>query len=252
MTAAAYIGIDPTAGLRAMTYAVLDDRLRVVALGDGELDEVADVALSYPRAMCGVDAPLGRNRGLLADAAYREGVGLDPGDTYRTYRVCEFELRRRGIFVYNTPEEEDRQASWMLESRRLYDALLAGGYAVWPTEAPRQMFETYPQGAFTALAGRRPYPKAGLEGRLQRQLVLHEAGINVPDPIRTLEEWTRYRLLRGELNLDRVRTHDELDALVSAYTAYRLATEPHQTIAPGDPSEGQIVLPVPELADSYA
>ena len=252
MTAAAYIGIDPTAGLRAMTYAVLDERLRVVALGEGGLDEVLDVALSYPHAMCGVDAPLGRNRGLLTDLAYREHVGLDDGDTYRTYRVCEYELRRRGIYVYNTPEEEDSLASWMVESRRLYAGLLAGGYAVWPTDGSRQMFETYPHGAFTALAGRRPYPKAGLEGRLQRQLILYQAGINVPDPIRTLEEWTRYRLLRGELNLDRVRTHDELDALVSAYTAYRLAEEPHNAVAAGDPSEGQIVLPVSELEDSYA
>ena len=250
--AMAFIGIDPTAGARAMTYAVLDDQLHVRQLGKGSLEHVVEVALSPSTAVCGIDAPAGPNLGLMADPAYRERLGLDAGrSNYSTFRVCEFELRRRGIFVYNTPPDESSLASWMQEGRRLYQTLRDAGYVDYPRTGRRRLFETYPHAAFTALAKGRPYPKNSLEGLLQRQLLLYEEGIDLPDPMRTLEEWTRHRLLKGQLDLADVHNHDELDALVAAYTAFVLVREPQHITVVGDPAEGQIILPVADLLDAY-
>ena len=45
------------------------------------------------------------------------------------------------------------------------------------------------------------------------------------------------------------RTLDELDACAAAYAAYALANGTGSWV--GDPREGVIVLPVPQLADRY-
>ena len=55
------------------------------------------------------------------------------------------------------------------------------------------------------------------------------------------------------MNLPGLLVHDELDALVSAYTAYLAARHPERITLVGDPAEGQIVVPVPpaEFKDVY-
>jgi predicted RNase H-like nuclease len=65
------------------------------------------------------------------------------------------------------------------------------------------------------------------------------------------EEITRHRLLQGILPVNDLCSPGELDALVGAYTAWLAATKPDQITLLGDPDEGQIVLPVPELKAHY-
>ncbi len=247
-----FIGIDPTAGVRPITYAVLDERLRIKALRTAPLEEVLADVLSYPLAVCGIDAPAGRNKGLLADREVRARMGLPPDrDTYNRYRLCEYELRRRGIHVYSTPPDEQRVPRWMRVGWELYDRLRAAGFVDFPLQGARRVFETYPHAAYTVLINKRPYAKTSVEGLLQRQLVLYDEGVDVPDPMRALEEWTRHRLRTGQLDLRAIHSHDELDALMAAYTAYMVEREPHHTTALGDPSEGVIVLPTANLQDAY-
>jgi hypothetical protein len=86
---------------------------------------------------------------------------------------------------------------------------------------------------------------------LQRQLILHENGLNIPDPLRFFEEITRHRLLQGILPLDEIYTPQELDAMVAAYTAWKVATKTQETMRLGHKDEGEIVLPVPALIEHY-
>lgn len=247
-----YIGIDPTAGRRSMTVAVLGADLRIRTLRDSKFEGVVEFALTHSRAVCGVDAPIGPNAGLLADPAYRARVGLKPAaDRYRAFRVGEYELRRRGINIYNTPLDASKLPGWMREGLRLYDRLRAGGYAAYPEASSRRMFETYPHAIYTVLTGVVPYNKQCLEGRLQRQLILYEEGVDVPDPMGLLEEMTPHRLKTGRVNLDGVLTHDQLDALAAAYTAFVLDRDPDRITAVGAPAEGFIVIPTPALIDAY-
>jgi predicted nuclease with RNAse H fold len=248
-----YIGIDPTGGARGTTLAVLDHDLRVVVVSEVADGEVVERVDSYPQAVCAVDAPIGPNRRLMAEPNYRRRLGLRPGTArYARFRVCEYELRRRGIRLYPTPPEEEKVLGWMRVGWALYDSLRGIGYVEYPRPGERRVCEVHPHACYAALTGRLPYTKTHLEGRLQRQMVLYEEGLDVPDPMRMFEEWTRHHLMRGTLNVDSLYSHDSLDALVAAYTAFLVANEPYRIAVVGDPSEGQIVVPAEELPDRYA
>lgn len=253
MTAdAVYIGVDVTAGARPMTVAVLDGRLNVERLMDATLDETVGIIRQYDQAMCCIDAPIGPNMGLLADKKYRQKVGLEANKTnYATYRVGEYELRKRGIGIYNTSTDEDRISDWVRTGWELYERLRGFGFVDFPQNGMKRMAEIHPHAAYTVMVGKRPYPKQGFDGLLQRQLLLYENGIDVKDVMGFLNEWTRHHLMRGEVDTGGVHSHDQLDALVAAYTAYLIEREPGQTTYVGDPSEGLIVLPVAELKDEY-
>ena len=82
-----------------------------------------------------------------------------------------------------------------------------------------------------------------LEGRLQRQLILYEMGLEIPDPMSFYEELTRHRLLNGILPLDNVFDSGELDAITTAFSAYLIIKKPEQAMWLGDPEEGQVVIP---------
>ena len=139
---------------------------------------------------------------------------------------------------------------------QLYAGLRAAGFERHQpgSAAPRQYLEVHPHACFTVLLGHLPTPKNLLEGRLQRQLVLYRAGVAVRDPMDALEELTAHHLLAGATELPGLLSHDALDALAAAYTAYLASTSPDRVTPIGDVEEGQIVLPIAagELKTVYA
>jgi predicted RNase H-like nuclease len=126
------------------------------------------------------------------------------------------------------------------------------GYQCYPADGmARQGLEVYPHACYTVLLGVTPFPKYTLEGRLQRQLVLYEQKVNVPDPMLFFEEITRHRLLKGILPVDNLYTPSELDALIAAYTAWLAVTHPDQVTLLGDPTEGQLAIPTANMKARY-
>jgi predicted nuclease with RNAse H fold len=249
-----YLGIDPTAGRRPLNYALLDGKLNIVAEHPGHPDDLFRAIAPYAEIMCAVDAPCMANKGLLSDPAKRAEVGLAPDKTtYTQYRVCEYALRSRGINLYNTPAEILSAPKWMQAGWALYDRLREVGFEPHTpgSTAPRQFFEVHPHATFTVRLGRIPYRKDTLEGRLQRQLLLYEEGVRLLDAMDVLEEVTRHRILQGRLELRGLRTHDELDALASALTAYYAHLKPREVTLVGDPVDGQIVVPTADLKEKY-
>ena len=250
-----YLGIDPTAGRRPLNYALLDGKLNIVAEGEGVAADLPDLLSAYPEVLCAVDAPLMPNRGLMAQPETRARFGLSvKSKTWSQYRVCEYELRRRNIKLYSTPGEVENAPTWMQAGWKLYELLREQGFETFAPDstAPRQLFEVHPHATFTVRLGHVPYRKDTLEGRLQRQLLLCDEGLYLPDPISILEEVTRHHLLRGTLNFDGLRTHDQLDALASALTAFYAHTRPNEVALVGDPADGQIVVPTSDLKATYA
>ncbi len=245
-----FIGIDPTAGRRPMDFAVLDVDLRPEC-AQGSLDDVLNAVAQAGRAgaVVAVDAPQSVNAGLMANDEYRATLVPAPAPgRWKHYKVCEYQLKRRGIGLYNTPAAAGQAPAWMQAGFELYAALHQAGFAPYlpGSDAPRQVLEVHPHACFTVMLGRLPLPKLTLEGRLQRQLALYRAGVEVKNPMDTLEELTAAHLLAGRLALPGLLDHDALDALAAAYTAFLAATEPARVTLVGDPSEGQIVLPVEE------
>nr|MBN1229645.1 DUF429 domain-containing protein [Anaerolineae bacterium] len=248
-----YIGIDPTDGERIVTLAVLDHTLHILNLSTEPLEAVVEHIAAYPRAVCAIGAPCGPNAGLMRQSSYRKRLGLAPSQkTYVNYRVAEYELRRRGIYITNTDFRQDRLSDWVHDGWKLYERLREQGYEDYPSVGDKRLFETVPSAAFTVLIGQWPYPKPRLEGILQRQLILFDLGINVPDPMSLLEEFTEHRLRTGQLKFNTIYQPGQLDALVAAYCSYMLDQRPEQVLAVGDTTEGQILLPTRQLKDFYS
>jgi hypothetical protein len=249
-----FIGIDPTAGQKPFAYAALDRELDLLALGQGEMDEVLAFVAGQRQAVVAVCAPQQPNQGLMAQEDYRQSLSPSPRPgRWLNFRVVEYLLRQHNISIPQTAAGEQDCQNWMRMGFQLFRRLKTLGYHLYPADGTEklQMMEIYPHACYTALLGLLPFPKNSLEGRLQRQLVLHEQRLDVPDAMRIFEEITRYRLLNGMLALDNLYLPGELDALVAAYTAWLAITKPQESMVLGDPKEGQIVLPVPELKERY-
>ena len=254
-TEALFIGIDPTAGSRPMQYAALDRKLRLVALDEAEMEGVLAFIGSLDSAVVGIDAPQSPNHGLMGHADVRRRYNLRPGgSTWSDWRVCEYELRQRNIRLYGTPGEAQEAKGWVKTGFDLFQRLQGSGFR--PTilgepPAKRSLLEARSHVGYTVLLERRPFLKRTMEGRLQRQLVLHSLAVDVPDPMRVFEEITRYKVLQGQLPLEELYEVEELEALMAAYLAWKATVEPHEVTLVGDPREGEIVLPAVELKPKY-
>ncbi|MEA3350362.1 MAG: DUF429 domain-containing protein [Chloroflexota bacterium] len=262
-----FIGIDPTAGKRPMAYAALDRDLRLHCLDKGDYEEIAAYVGGQENAFVAICGPQRPNQGLMKRAEVRENLNPVPrSGRWRGFRVGEYQLYQHKIRTPRTPAQEEDCAAWMQTSFALYRRLKKMGYQNYPhqddahqvqddahqvQDGGHQLLEVYPHGAFTTLLESIPFKKDTLEGRLQRQLVLHNLGLDVPDPMRIFDQITRYRLMQGILPLDGLYSTDELDAIVAAYTAWVAAIRPGDVTVLGDPTEGEIVLPVKVLRKVY-
>ncbi len=248
-----FIGIDPTAGQKPFSYAALDNDLHLLALGQGSMDEVLAFVAGQRQAYVAVCAPRRPNLGVMERSEVREKLTPAPRPgRWVNFRLCEYLLRQHNISCPKTAAREQECPNWMQSGFSLYRRLDGLGYCPYPgSDSNLQSLEIYPHACFTALLGQMPFPKYTLEGRIQRQLVLQEHDLHVPDPMRLFEEITRHRFLQGILPLEDLYSPSELDALVAAFTAWHAAAHPDQVTLLGDLQEGQIIIPVSELKRRY-
>jgi len=247
-----YIGIDPTAGARPITYAALDDGLRVVALGRDDLNEVLAFIAGQRRALVAVSGPPQPNQGLMGLPEVREGLTPQPRPgRWTDFRVAEYLLRQHRIRCQKTPAEVEECPTWVQRSFQIFHQLEGLGCEPYPGESELQCVEVYPHASFTVLLGHRPFIKKTFEGRIQRQLVLYNANLDIRDAMQVFMEITRHHLLQGVMPTDHLYTPEELDALVAAYTAWKAVHQPQETMLLGDPDEGQVLLPVKNLKSRY-
>jgi len=252
-TESTFIGIDPTAGQKPMAFAAIDRNLKLLAMDEGSIDEITAFVGGQQSAVVGITSPQKVNQGLMKKDEIRDNLKPVPRPgRWMGFRVAEYQLRQHKIHIMRTCSEEEKCPKWMQTGFDLYRRLKSMGYSNYPAEdGDSQLIEVYPHAVFTTLLGRPPFSKSSLEGRLQRQLVLHSQGLEIPDPMRFFEEITRYRIIKGMLPLDALYEAPKLDALAAAFTAWVAATAPGEVTLLGHPDEGLMVLPVPELNPKY-
>ncbi|HEU4978796.1 MAG TPA: DUF429 domain-containing protein, partial [Solirubrobacteraceae bacterium] len=179
-------------------------------------------------------------------APLREQLELPQG-RYERHRVCDALLFRRRLPLYPVPSASQALAAWerwigvgfelfaALAALELYRPVAPAGdvqgLAAQGALSFGRLCETYPDAVFCSLIGHRPAPKRTPWGLQERITALKQRGVVDADG----GLWHR--------------TLDELDACAAAYVAYTLAAGQASWV--GDPREGVIVLPVPELADRY-
>ncbi len=250
-TDSTFIGIDPTSGRKSFTYAALDRDLNLLALADGELDDVTAFVAGYQFATVAVNAPAGVNRGLVR-AKMRKEMLTPRKIRSAEYRMAEFILREHGITVSGTPASVAVCPAWMQVGFSIYRKLEKMGFKKFPEQnSPHQILETHPHAGYCVLLGDAPLPKPTLEGRLQRQLLLYERGVHIKDPMEFFEEITRHKIMKGLWPVELLYLPEQLDALVAAYTAWLAVNKPEHISSVGNDKEGMIFLPEKELKEKY-
>ena len=246
-----YIGIDPSGSSRKISYAAINQELRPIALGSGTLEDILAFVGGQQNAFVAVNAPQGLNRGLLVKRNSKNPLSPAPLHI-EDYRLAEYELWWRDIHIYHTPASNDDCKSWMQTGFLLYQRLKDMDYHAYPAKsAQKQYIEVSTHACYCVWLEHIPLPQRSLEGRLQRQLILYDLGLEIPDPMRYFEEITRHRLLQGHLPAGLPYSWPELDALAGAFAAWRAASQPDQVISLGHPDEGNIVVPVGKLKSHY-
>lgn len=247
-----FVGVDASSGRKAFTYAALDSERKLISLGDADLDELAAFLCGHPRAVAAVNAPPRPNKGLVRRQVEKRSLPLGKQVRGADLRLVEHELRERGIGLAGTPSRPELCPAWMQSGFALYQRLGRMGFKPYPSGgAAHQWLETHPHACFSALLGQLPLAKPTLEGRLQRQLVLHQQGLGIKDPMDFFEEITRHRLLKGILPVELIYSSEALDALAAALVAYLAANAPGEILFVGAKEEGRIALPVKELKAKY-
>lgn len=248
-----YLGIDPTAGDRPFTYVALDQDLGLLAIGQGDMDEVLAFVAGQRSAFVAVCAPRSPNRGLMTRDEVRDRLSPPPRPgRWRNFRVVEYQLRQHNIYIPQTSAEVEDCPRWMQQGFILYQRLRNLDYRPYPQkDSAHQYLEVYPHASFAVLLEQLPLNKHTLEGRIQRQLALYKNDLDIPDPMYIFEEITRHRLLQGVLPIEELYRVGELDAMVAAFTAWMAGTRPDEVTFLGDPNEGQVVLPAAEIQSKY-
>lgn len=245
-----FIGIDLKSGKRCYTYAALDGSAKLAAIGQGRLDDVFSFIGGCHSALCAVSAPLtpcpetGPHPDFLQSPLFPIGPQRR---TEKNQRKAEHDLWQRGITITNAPTKAGitKAPTWIRRGFQFGELLEETGFRVWPSEdAPKQYIEVEAEAAFWHWLGNRPAPETSLEGRLQRQLILAEMDLDVPDPMVFFEEVTRYKLLKGQLTMDGIYSLAELNALICALTALLLVKSPAKVASFGSKEEGLIFLPI--------
>lgn len=241
-----YLGIDISSSRKPFTYVALDDERRLLALGQCRLEELLAYATGQSTAIIGINAPSKPNLGLVKqDEIQKRLPHLPPPGQRTNLRLVEYELYHKGIRIPRTPSTANDCPKWMRQGFILYQRLQYLGYKPYPTkDASRQWLEVQAKAAYWSLIGKLPLKAKLLEGRLQRQLVLYDLGLPVPDPIRFFEEITRFRLFQGILPLQDLYNSKELNALIIAYTTWLVINKPGRISRQGAPEEGEIILPL--------
>ncbi len=249
-----YLGIDPTAGDRPFTYVALDQELSLLAIGQGDMEDVLAFVAGQRSAIVAVCSPRGPNQGLMDREEVRDRLSPRPRPgRWRDFRVVEYQLRQHNIYMPQTSAQAEACPRWMQQGFILYQRLKHLNYRTYPQkDTAHQCLEVYPHACYAVLLEQLPLPKHTLEGRIQRQLILYKYDLNIPDPMYIFEEITRHRLLQGIMPIEDLYEVEELDALVAAYTAWVAGTKPDQVSFLGDTKEGQIVLPTSEIHSRYS
>lgn len=250
-TDSVFVGIDPTSSPKAFTYAALDRDLNLLALADGEMEDVTAFLAGQSSATVAINAPSGVNRGLVHEKM-KKNMLTPQRIRGAEMRLAEYQLREHGISVAGTAASVALCSGWVQLGFTLYRKLDKLGFQKYPsTESVYQTLETHPHAGYCLLAGQIPLAKPSLEGRLQRQLLLYESGVRIKDPMDFFEEITRYKMTQGIWPMEILYSPEQLDALLAAYTAWLAVNRVNNTLILGDIKEGIMVLPGKEMKEKY-
>ncbi len=242
---AIFLGVDISAAYHSFNFVALDQHRNTVSMSQGGMEELLALLASRENWILAINAPQAlpvrglaqRQRSFLAD---------DNGDENQlpVMRQAEKQLLDYGLKIPVTAPTPDLCPRWMRHGFNLYRQMELLDALPYPVEAERRWMEVQADAVFWCLlSGVLPRKPRTLEGRMQRQLALYDCGLKLEDPMRLLEEITRYRLKNGEWNFESLLAAPRLNAAAAAYTAWLVGNRRQQITQIGNEEEGMITLP---------
>jgi hypothetical protein len=241
-----YIGIDLTRGEKSIHYAALNQDLEPITLTQGNYKSLISFLGGQQKAALGIHGPARPNLEILTNAERRSQFLIEMGKGRPgNMRVAEYELKRLNLPTYQTPHDESSAPKWMQTSFRLFEYLKKLNYSNYSPsiDADLQVMEVLPEVSFRAWVDGAILPKNTFYGRMQRQLILYDRGIHLPDPMDFFEEITRFKIRQGILPANTILNNGTLSALGAAYMAWQTRHEPEKIALVGLVQEGQIAVP---------
>jgi hypothetical protein len=246
-----YLGIDIHIGPKPVTFVALDPDQQPLAISEGDVaDALAYAAGQTTGALVAVNAAAYPNKGRMARPEVRRSlIPPPPKGKFTALRQLEYELITAGITIPETPGSPDKSAPWVRRGFSLVEKLEALGYQAFPgngndPSCSRFWIETNSNAGFWSLLGVAPLESGTLEGRIQRQLVLSDEYLEVPDAMDFFEEITRFKILKSNLPTKNIFSQPEINAWLAAHIAWLLVNQPERIQKYGEPEEGLIFLPV--------
>jgi len=246
-----YVGVNLTRGEKSISYAALNHDLEPVTLAQDDYPSLLAYLGGQQQAVVGVYGPAKPNANILVDAERRSQFLIElskgrPGNM----RVAEYQLKQHKLPTFQTPASEMDAPLWMRTSFKLYRYLHKAGYQDYfvGCQAERQVVEVMPEVGFRAWMEGDLLPRNSFYGRMQRQLILYDLGIDLPDPMQFFEEVTRYKILQGILPDKAVLNVGMLIALGAAFMAWQTQQESEKIALVGLAQEGQIAVPASVLS----
>lgn len=200
------LGIDVSAS-HGLDLVALDETLRPRRIANVGIEALARAIADSGAVAIGIDSPPSWGRGGKS-------------------RRAERELARLGISAYAVPEERYATPfhAWMRTGFRAFDVAAAAGFPRYASGGARRCaLEVFPYATAVALAGYRP------------RFATERASV----------EWRRAVLASAGVEVELLRTADQVDAALAALTTLRVLAG--EFVAVGDPEEGVIAIPVREL-----
>lgn len=204
-----FIGIDPAVQRNEYSMAVLDEERKVLALSTEKPRSVYAYLAGVTQGTVGINA--------LARYQHRERTArLDPSDKPHFQSGAE---RRKHIPASNSPTASPSTLNRKVVM--LQEGIQRLGYSpIAKKGSSRRFFLSQADEVFQDIASGKLLAPSGDASRWQRQLLLLEQEIPLPDVMQYFEEVTRFRILQGTLSEDLVYQHPELNAILLAWLGW--------------------------------
>ncbi len=235
-----YVGVEVNPSGRKFTWAALNNRKELLTYQKTPLDRLLIFCKNIPRVTIGIETPAVRCRNGKPALPGLEYAGHPNGWTLPAWQEALLAKNIQPPAGGSQPGSPYLQSPGLVEFYRQVFALehitltQVNGYV-----------------SLCCLLGQLPLPKASLEGKIQRQLILVEQGLNLPDPMSYFEELTRFKILHGMLPEKIILPLAYLNVILAAYTVWKEHNEAVDTLQIGNPPDAAIVIPVPALRDRY-
>ncbi len=231
-----FVGISVSTTGNTYALAALDNEKNILALNLANIMDVLAYTSGLGQACVAICAPQ-----TTAHISQENPKKL----LRKAFRSADQTLLQHGIAVIPLGNTPKTCPAWVRHGLDLYTRLKEINYSMKTGEnSPRQLIETHSEAVFIALLGKLPYPAESFEGRMQRQLILQEQEIPVPDPMSFIEEITRFKLLQGNLPIEKIYSQGELAALAGALTAWQFIHEQELLVTLGTEQDGFVFVPV--------